>query len=139
MLEFNYWFFVLAANFLILLFILNKILFKPLLKVFNDREEAIDGSLEAAKEMELKKDEALEAMKAELSAASQKAREVFDELKGEGLATQKAALEVANSEALGIIGAAREKLRAEAQRARDALRGDVDKFSDNIVEKLIKA
>ncbi len=139
MLEFNYWFFALAANFLILLFILNKILFKPMLKVFNDREEAIDGSLEAAKEMELKKDEALETMKAELLAASKKAREVFDEIKGEGLAKQKAALEVANSEASGIIGEAREKLRAEAQKARDALRADVDKFSDDIVEKLIKA
>jgi len=139
MLEFNFWFFVLAANFLILLFILNKILFKPMLKVFNDREEAIDGSLEAAKGMELKKDEAMETMKAELSATSQKAREVFDELKGEGLAKQKAALEAANSEAAGIIGEAREKLRAEAQRARDALRADVDKFSDDIVEKLIKA
>ena len=139
MLEFNYWFFVLAANFLILLFVLNKILFQPMLKVFNDREEAIDGSLEAAKEMELKKDEALETMKAELSAASKAARDVFDEIKGEGLAKQKAALEAANSEAAGIIGEAREKLRAEAQKARDALRGDVEKFSDDIVEKLIKA
>jgi F-type H+-transporting ATPase subunit b len=139
MLEFNQWFFVLAANFLILLFILNKILFQPLLKVFKEREEAIDGSLDAAKEMELKKDESLEKMKAELAAAAQKAREAFDELKGQGQAKQKELLEAANAEASKVIGEARGKLKAEADRARGALKGDVEKFSEEIVNKLIKA
>jgi F-type H+-transporting ATPase subunit b len=139
MLEFNQWFIVLAANFLVLLFILNKILFQPLLKVFKDREEAIDGSLEAAKDMEIKKDEAMEKMKAELVAASQKARDAFDELKGQGQAKQKELLGVANEEASKMIGEARGKLKAEADRARGALKADVEKFSEEIVNKLVKA
>lgn len=138
MLEFNYWFFVLAANFLVLLFLLNKILFQPMLKVFKEREEAIDGALDAAKDMEARKDEAIEKMKAELSAAAQKAREVFDGIKGEGQKKQKAMLEAANAEASKLIGEARDRLRAEADRARGALRGDVEKFSEEIVNKLIK-
>lgn len=139
MLEFSSWFFVLAAQFLLLLYILNKILFQPMLKVLKEREEAVDGSLEAAKEMERRKEEALEKMRAELAAASQKAREIFDELKGQGLQKQKEILEAANAEAAGIIGEARKKLKAEADRARGALRGDVEKFSEDIVNKLIKA
>ncbi len=139
MLEFNNWFFVLVANFLILLFILNKILFQPMLKVLKEREDAVDGSLEAAKEMELKKAEALEKMKAELAAASQKARDVFDEFKAEGQKKQKELLEAANSEAAGHIGEARNKLKAEADKARQALRGEVEKFSEEIVNKLVKA
>lgn len=139
MLEFNSWFFVLVANFLILLFILNKILFQPMLKVLKDREDAVDGSLEAAKEMELKKAEALEKMKAELAAASQKARDVFDEFKAEGQKKQKELLEAANAEAAGHIGEARNKLKAEADKARQALRGEVEKFSEEIVNKLVKA
>lgn len=138
MLEFNYWFFVLAANFLVLLFLLNKILFQPMLKVFKEREEAIDGALDAAKDMEARKDDALEKMRAELSAAAQKAREAFDEIKGEGQKKQKAVLEAANAEAAKLIGEARDKLRAEADRARSALRDDVEKFSEEIVNKLIK-
>ena len=41
MLELNKWIFVLALNFLILLLILNVILFKPLLKIFKEREDTV--------------------------------------------------------------------------------------------------
>lgn len=139
MLEFNQWFIVLIVNFLVLVFILNKILFQPLLKVFKEREEAIDGSLAAAKDMEVRKDESLEKMKAELAAAAQKAREAFEEIKGQGLAKQKELLEVAGAEASKIINEARGKLKAEADKARGALKADVEKFSEEIVNKLIKA
>lgn len=138
MLQFNYWFFVLAAQFLLLLFILNRILFQPLLKIFKEREEAVDGSLEAARSMDATKEEALEKMKAELAAAARQAREVVDGLKGHGQAKQKELLEAANAEAATLIGEARGRLRAESEKARQALRGDVEKFSEDIVSKLIR-
>jgi F-type H+-transporting ATPase subunit b len=139
MLEFNNWFFVLAANFLVLLFILNKILFQPILKVFQEREDAIDGSLDAAKQMEMKKEEAMAKMKAELAEAAQSAREAYEEKKAEGQAKQKELLDAANAEAAKIIGDARAKLKAESDKARGALKADVEKFSEEIANKLIKA
>jgi len=139
MLEFNVWFIVLLVNFLLLVFILNKLLFQPILKVFNEREEAIDGSLDAAKKMGIKKEEALARMKAELAEAAQQARAAFEERKAEGQAKSKELLEAANSEAAKIIGDARAKLKAESDRARGALRADVEKFSEEIANKLISA
>lgn len=139
MLEFNFWFFVLTAQFLLLLFILNKILFQPILKIFKEREEAVDGSLEAARVMDERKEKALGKMKAELASAAQQARDVVDGLKSEGQQKQKERLEASNAEAARLIGEAREKLRAESDKARVSLKSDVEKFSEQIVSKLIKA
>lgn len=139
MLELNYWFFVLAANFLALLFVLNRILFRPLLKIFEERREAITGSLEKAKELGLRREETLEALKKDFAAASAQAREAFNSLRAEGLADQKRMLEAASEEASRILESARGELRAEAEKARASLRADVEKFSEEIVSKLVAA
>jgi F-type H+-transporting ATPase subunit b len=137
MLELNSWFFVLAANFLVLIYILNIILFKPLLKTFMEREEAISGSIEKARDMELKREESIESLRKELSRASGEAKEKIETFKAEGMASQKAALEKARAEAGKIIEDARAKLREEAARARAELRENVERFSEEIVNKLV--
>ncbi len=139
MLEFNFWFFVLAANFLALVFILNKLLFQPMLKTFDRRKEAIDGAIEAANEMLQRRAEQEERMRAELAEASRKGKEVFEALRAEGAEAQRRAMEKAAEEAAEVIRRAREQLRAEAERAREQLRADAERFSEDIVDKLIKA
>jgi F-type H+-transporting ATPase subunit b len=139
MLELNYWFFVLAANFLFMVWLLNRILFKPLLKLFKERDEAISGSLEAARDLEAKREETIESLKKEFAAAGRRAREKFEALKAEGIGEQKRMLEKASAEASRILEKAREELRAESGRARKALREDVERFSEEIVGKLVEA
>lgn len=138
MLELNSWFFVLAALFLFLVFLLDKILFKPLLKVFKEREDAIDGAQDAAKDLELAKEEKVEALKKEFSEGGRKAKERFESVRGEGLAKQKEFMEAAAKEAAGIMDKARAELKAQSDKTRQALKGEVDKFSDEIVNKLTK-
>jgi F-type H+-transporting ATPase subunit b len=137
MLQLNFWFFVLLANFLILLYVLNLILFKPLLRVFDEREQSVKGSLAAAKEMEAQKENALEQMRKELSEAAGKAKQQFEALRAEGQGKQRDALSAAAQEAAGIAEKARQELRAEAGKARSALRADVERFSEEIVRKLV--
>lgn len=139
MLEFNQWFFVLVANFLILLFVLNSILFQPLLKVSRERESATKGALDEANAMTAKKDEALIKMNTELVAARNKAKEAFNSLKEEGQASQKDALSKVEAQAVEMLEKARKELQAETEKARAALKADVDKFSEEIVRKLVKA
>jgi F-type H+-transporting ATPase subunit b len=138
MLELNFWFFVLAVLFISLYFILNSILFKPLLKVFSEREKAIAGSMEEADEMRQEREQRLDEFKREMSGASQKAKAGFDSLREEGLGKQRDLIEAANKEAQGMIEAARKELQAESEKARASLKGDADKYSDSIVEKLLK-
>jgi len=139
MLEINQWFFVLAAQFLVLLFILNLILFKPLLKVFKEREDTVKGSLDAAKEMNNKREESIARLNRELADTRSKAKEIFETRRAEGLQKQKEVLSKAEAEASEILDKARSDLKAEVERARNTLRAEVDKFSDEIVRKLVRA
>jgi len=137
MLELNKWFFVLALNFLVLLFILNIILFKPLLKLFKEREDTVKGSLDAAKDMGNKREEGIARLNRELAEARNKSKEVFEAFRTEGLGKQKGVLSSAEAEASEMIEKARSEIRVEAENARKTLRDDVDKFSDEIVRKLV--
>jgi F-type H+-transporting ATPase subunit b len=137
MLEFNQWYFVLVVNFLILLVVLNAILFQPLKKVFKEREAATKGALDEAKDMEVKKEESVAKMNAELTGARTKAKQMANALKEEGLSKQKEALFKAEAGAVEMIEKARKELQTEADKARATLRADVEKFSDEIVRKLV--
>lgn len=138
MLELNKWFFVLLVNFLVLLYVLNIILFKPLLKLFKEREDTVKGSLDAAKGMSDKKEEGIARLNRELADARNKARETFESIKAEGLQKQKEVLSATEAEASGMLEKAKTEVRAEAEKARKALRADVEKFADEIVRKLVK-
>jgi F-type H+-transporting ATPase subunit b len=139
MLEFNQWFFVLLANFLVLLFVLNLILFQPLAKIMKEREGATIGALDEAKSINGKKDAAVARMNAELLAARNMAKAAFDTLKEQGQSLQKEALSKAEAQALVMIDQARKELQSEAEKSRIALRADIEKFSEEIVRKLVKA
>ena len=137
MLDINMWFFVLVLNFLALLFILNIVLFKPLLKIFKEREDIVKGSLDAAKDMSNRREETIARMNKELAETRNKAKDVFEALKAEGLQNQKEVLSKAEAEASQVLEKAKADLKAEAEKARTTLRADVDKFSDEIVRKLV--
>lgn len=140
MLDFNPGaFLVLLANFLILLYVLNKLLFTPLSQVFKERENATAGALEQARAMTATKDEALQTMNAELLRAKNAAKSAHDALREEGQSLQRETLAGAEAQSLALIEQAREELQAESVKARAALKGDIERFSEEIVRKLVKA
>lgn len=133
------WLLVLAANFLILMYLLNIILYKPLIRIFDERKNSVKGSLDAVREMNVRKEEGIATMNREIAEARKKAKEIFEGLRNEGVASQKKILSEAEEKAAGMLQKAREELRSEAEKARKALGADVEKFSDEIVRKLVKA
>ncbi|MDA8173236.1 MAG: ATP synthase F0 subunit B [Nitrospiraceae bacterium] len=133
------WFPVLLGNFLLLVYILNLILFKPIQKMFKERKKVVEQANFAARDMHARKDEALEKMKKELGAARAQAREVYEALRNEGQEKNRQIISAAHAEALKISGKIKDELAAETGKARKAMRDQVEKFSDTILEKLIKA
>jgi len=138
MLDFNFSFLIMAINFFALLIIMNFILFKPLLNIFKERENTVKGSLDAAKEMNKKREESIANLNRELAETRSKARETFETLRAEGLQRQKEVLTSAEAEASTILDKARLDIQAEVEKARKTLRAEIDKFSDEIVRKLVK-
>ncbi|VAX31816.1 hypothetical protein MNBD_NITROSPIRAE02-257 [hydrothermal vent metagenome] len=138
MIELNKWFFVQLANFLVLLFLLNILLFRPLLNLFKERKENIDGAIEEAKRLNEKKDEELARFNKELADAREKAKEFYNSLRQEGLLKQKEMIAQAQEEALKEIEAAQAEIRRETEKVRKLLGDDVRRFSEEIVEKLVE-
>jgi F-type H+-transporting ATPase subunit b len=139
MLELNNWFFVQLANFVLLLIILNKILYRPLLQLFKERDDNTRGALESAKTMNREKDGVLDKIDAKLSEARGKARTTFEELRNDGLESQRSALESAQHDAVEINRKAKSDLEAATEKARASLKSDIKTFAKQIVEKLVGA
>jgi len=139
MLELNKWFFAQLANFLLLLIILNIILFKPLLRIFKERDEGINGALNKAKSMDKEKDGIMAQIDAKLSEGRTKAKTTFEELSNEGMEVQKQSLTAAQNEAAVLNNNAKAELGSAVEKARVSLKSDIEAFSRQIVEKLVKA
>jgi len=137
MIELNKWFIVQLINFLALLIILNIILFEPLLKLFRQRKENIEGAIEEAKRLNEKKDNELEYYNKELTEAREKAKEVYNMLRQQGLEQQKEMIIKAQQEASKEIEKAKEKIRQETEKSKEELREYVKSFSTEIMKKLL--
>jgi F-type H+-transporting ATPase subunit b len=137
MLELNKWFFVQMINFLLLLVILNIILFRPILRIFKERENSTTGFLDDAKAMQKEKDGLMAQIDAKLSEARSKSKSIFDGLSDEGKAAQKQVVGSAQNQSVEINKKAREDIQAATERASASLKGDIESFSKKIVEKLV--
>ncbi|MFQ3573887.1 MAG: ATP synthase F0 subunit B [Thermodesulfovibrionales bacterium] len=138
MLEFNNWYFVLLANFLILLVVLNAILFQPIKKVLKEREGSINDMLADAKSMMAKKDELLKKINLDLTDAKIKAKETYEKYRQEGIAYQKDVMSRAEADAVEMIEKARKDIKEQTEKARAALRSDIEKLASEIMNKLVK-
>lgn len=136
MVEFNSWFFVLVANFLILLVALNAILFKPVLGLIKERQRIKNDSLSEANALMEKKDKALQQLKSEMAAVQMKAKEIYAKIRQEGLDKQHEFIAKSHEEAMKRLNSALIEISGEVDKATAALRGDIDKYSDEIVRKL---
>lgn len=139
MLEINYWFFAQFANFILLLLILNKILFQPMLRLFKERDDRTRGALESAKALDKEKDTLMENIEKKLAGARAEARTIFEELSSEGMGLQRSAVESAQNEAVEINRKAKAELETAVEQARASLKSDIDTFAKQIVERLVGA
>ena len=130
---------LMAAQVVLLTYILNALFFKPVVKVVEEREDYVLTSRTEAKK-KLDEVEKLETdLKNQLKGARQAAQKVIAEAEDDSDKLYKEALSLANSEA----NASREKVRREIDSQRESalnqLKSDADKLGDLIVQKLLAA
>ncbi len=124
---------LMAAQVVLLTYILNALFFKPVGKVVEEREDYVLTSRTEAKK-KLAEVEKLETdLKNQLKGARQAAQKVIAEAEDDSDKLYKEALSLANSEA----NASREKVRREIDSQRESalkqLKSDADKLGDLIV------
>ena len=132
------WFLVQMGSFLLFLFLLNNILFKPFLNILTVREEQVKSALAAAGDANEKRDKTLASIQAELTNARHEAKDIIASAKEEGLAEQKKLLDKAQTEAASIVAKAASELQAATSAARAKLQEDVDAIASEVAHRLIR-
>ncbi len=132
------WFLIQLGSFLLFLFLLNNILFKPFFNVLSVRDERVKSALAAAKDANEKREKTLAGIQAEQAEARQKAKEIVASAKEEGIVEQRKLLDKAQAEATSISANAVRQLQAATEAARAQLKEDVDAIASEIAGRLIR-
>lgn len=130
--------FWMTLSFSILLFILGKFAWKPILKTLKDREDAIEDSLNQAekareemKQLKAHNEELLQQAKEERDAILKEARIIRDNIIEESRTK-------ANQEYNRIIESAKESIHYEKMAAITELKNQIATLSIDIAEKILK-
>jgi len=126
-----------AANFLILIFILNIILYRPIRNILIQRKEKIEGLEQNVDNAtsDLVDKEATYA--SGIREARKKGMQEKDALVNAATDEEKEIIAKINTEALAELNAVKEKVAKETDAARDALLKEVDTFATDIGAKIL--
>jgi len=125
------------ANFLVLLFILNAILFKPIRRILSRREEEMASRRKTIDDYRGR----VEKNEKDIEEGKIRARKdgyaVKESLKGQGLAEEKGILQEAGAAVEQKIDAAKKEIEAKVAAAREALEGEIAGFSEELAQKIL--
>jgi F-type H+-transporting ATPase subunit b len=112
---------VLIGVFVLLVYPLNRLIFQPLFKVMDEREEKIDGARRRADQVQEQAQEALDRYGDSIRVARE-----------ETTAERRRQLEVARSELHAVTALAKAEAETNVSRARDELRGSLDEARETL-------
>ena len=121
MIELNQSLIIQIVNFIIFLFILNYLIFKPVVRVLNERRERIDGTMEKAQLLEAEVQKKLEEYEQRIEEAKSQAANEKERLRRQGESISKEMVEKARKELARDIPIIRKQIAGETDRARREL------------------
>lgn len=127
-----------AINFLLLLVILVKLLYKPLLAKMEERAQAIRKSLEEAQAVRAEAQREREEHAVKLQAAHAEAQAIRATALKEAAEEQRRLVDGARAEAARLVETARAELAQDVRRARQDLRQEVSDLAIAVAERLIR-
>jgi len=129
--------FVQLAIFFIAFFILKELVFKPMMKLFDAREEAIEGARREAREMTREAEEKGESFDDEMRKVRLEAGEDRDKLRADGLRLERELLDKVRTETHATMLAAEKKMNAEADAVRTEMKTQVPLLAKQIATQLL--
>lgn len=138
MIEFNMTLLIQFVNLLVLLFLLNFLLFKPVLNAINKREKTL-GSL--FDKVEDTKQEAVKFEQAYVDGTSERKKPILDgkeSVLAEARKKSMSLIESARAELSEELAKVKTEIEKQSKSISDALKGDVEKLSVEVAEKILK-
>ena len=124
-------------NFLILMFVLNQLLFKPVLNVLDKRRERITSAENEMKNLNFTIETKMAEYEAKIQKAKLDANLQRNEILQEGVAVGKEIIDGAKKEISNMIDQFQNKLSAEVEDAKRILHMQSGKISIEIAEKVL--
>jgi F-type H+-transporting ATPase subunit b len=124
-------------NFLIMVFILTKMLYKPLTKKLEERRKRITEGLEYADKMKIELDENEKKREEIISKAKTEVRKIIEEGKKSGKKLEEDIISKAHKEAVSILEKARKEIKLERQEMEESLRSEAVKIAAVMAEKVL--
>lgn len=123
--------------FIILLLLLKKIAWGPLVKALNNREESIKSSIENAEKQNQEARTLLEENKKQLAEASSEARKIMESSRLAGNKLKDEILAKANEDARKMIDQAKIEIEQKEQSALDNLKDEISNLAIKAAEIII--
>ena len=127
-----------GINFVILLFILQRLLYRPFLAKMAERTQAIQKSLDEAQAARAQATRQQEENEARLRAAHAEAAAIRAQALKEAGEEQRRLVEAARAESQRLVESAKAQMDADVRRAREELRREVADIATAVAEKLVR-
>ena len=127
-----------VVTFLIMVFILKKLAWKPLLQVIDDREAQIRQDMEAAQKNREELEQLKKTYEDQLSQIEIKARALLSDAEQKALLSRETILKEAELQARKLSEKTRHELQVEKEKLSQELRKEVGDLSILMTEKLLK-
>jgi len=137
LIELNWTFFVQVLNFLVLMFILNKILYKPILKVLDERDERIVGGQTQAKELTTESEKIFESYNGKLQVAKIESLGIKNSARKEASDEANVIIEEARKKAEVIISQVQQDMAKEIDRVKKELEPEVGIMASTIAQQIL--
>jgi F-type H+-transporting ATPase subunit b len=135
--DFDFTFFIQLANFLILLYLLNVLLFRPLRRVMDERKQITDGGHQRARDLEEQIQAKMSAYREKLQDAKSKATEERNALRAAAGEEEARILGDAQKKAAAQLQAIRGQVEREAAAAGQSLREDAAQLAGQVASKVL--
>jgi len=137
LIELNWTFFVQIFNFLLLMFILNKILYKPILKVLDERDARIVGGQEKAKKLLEESQSILKSYNDKLYSAKIDAMTVKNTSRKQAVDQANMIIEDARRNAETIVLNVQKEMAEEIERVKKELEPELGVMAGTIAQQIL--
>jgi F-type H+-transporting ATPase subunit b len=127
-----------ALNFVILLVVLHRLLYRPLLAKMEERSEAIRRSLDEAQAARAEAARQQEENATRLRAAHAEAAAIRDQALKDAADEQRRLVDSARAEAQRLVDSAKAQMEGDIRRAREELRREVAELATGVAERLVR-
>ncbi|NCN58782.1 ATP synthase F0 subunit B [Candidatus Roizmanbacteria bacterium CG22_combo_CG10-13_8_21_14_all_38_20] len=125
-------------NFLVLIFILNKFLYKPVLKMIQDRQSEINKGLRLTEDMQIKEEGLVKDREKVLKRAREEAQALLEQKKQEAVKVREKIIAEARQEKEAIVASGKREIEANRRDMEKKLEQDVLEIAYGMTEKVLQ-